>query len=40
MEAFKECVYELYELLDIFKEDELMQEYIEPFVKDRLKKLK
>lgn len=40
LEAFKECVYELYELLDIFKEDELMQGYIEPFVKDRFKKLK
>ena len=40
MEAFKECVYELYELLDIFKEDELMQGYIEPFVKDRFKKMK
>jgi hypothetical protein len=39
MEAFKKCVSELYELLGIFKEDELMQLYIEPLVKDRFKML-
>jgi hypothetical protein len=40
MEDFKDCVYELYELLDIYNENELMQEFIEPFVEDQFKILK
>jgi len=40
MKDFKEMVDELFELLDYFYEDEVMQEFIEPFVEDQIQKLK
>jgi hypothetical protein len=40
MEAFIDCVYELIEFLDIFDEDEVMNEFIVPFVEDQTKMLK
>ena len=40
MNDFKEMVDELFELFDYFYDDEVMQEFIEPFVEDQFKKLK